>query len=83
MDDLIKRADAIEEAGRADVDMSCYTFEKIKSALMDIPAVDAELVRRGTWVTTPKAYVVKCSECGNTGFPEWKLCPNCGARMTP
>lgn len=49
---------------------------------------DVELVRHGKWneiVThngcTPD-YDIVCSLCGSSGLPEYKYCPNCGAKMT-
>ena len=49
--------------------------EKVRS----IPAADVVEVRHGEWIEGKT--LEKCSVCGKKGFPDWKYCPNCGARM--
>lgn len=58
------------------------------------PAADVEPVRHGRWEGTADGYadgelvydMWACSECGFDADgaeekPEWKYCPNCGAKM--
>ena len=54
--------------------------------LESLPAADVEPVKHGQWIAQtdyPGAYA-KCSECGCRcrGYvPNYKYCPNCGAKM--
>jgi rubrerythrin len=63
-------------------------FETIDAA----PTVPAEVLRHGRWKHIiswyPESDYDQCTNCGFTvsrgyGYnkPEWKFCPNCGARM--
>ena len=36
-------------------------------------------VVHGEWIEGKT--LEKCSICGKKGFPDWKYCPNCGAKM--
>lgn len=60
--------------------------------IQDAPAVDAEPVKRGKWLTCEDGWGdvhYQCSECGqewclNDGTPEengMSYCPHCGANM--
>ena len=62
---------------------TCYMFDAL-NVVEDMPAVDAEPVRRGEWVLMLEEFS-ECSECGmirniRTQFA-WEYCPNCGAKM--
>ena len=85
--DLIRRSDL-----KAAVDDICYSWgretEVEGGVLIDLveqlPAVDAEVVRHGRWVSNeiPESMLSKCSECGITyGAYSFNYCPNCGAKM--
>ena len=56
-----------------------------KSAIDQMPTVDAVEVVHGRWKEPYRQYVV-CSECG-TGYVKYEFieranyCPNCGAKM--
>lgn len=48
--------------------------------------IEAEPVRHGTWKHKVidgfiPDYDCVCSECGASGVPDYKHCPNCGAKM--
>ena len=58
------------------------------------PTIEAEPVRHGRWEGTADGYwngelvydIWNCSECGFDADgaderPDWKYCPNCGAKM--
>lgn len=52
----------------------------------DTPTIEAEQVRHGTWKHKVidgfiPDYDCVCSECGASGVPDYKHCPNCGAKM--
>lgn len=67
--------------------IATYTTE------MELPTVDAELVRHGKWLKQDDGRVgsywirFTCSECGEItaetimGEPRYVYCPMCGARM--
>ena len=40
---------------------------------------NAEPVKHGRWIDGRT--LEKCSICGKKGFPDWRYCPNCGAKM--
>ena len=48
----------------------CHTF-KSKDAFVEVV--------HGRWLEGKT--LEKCSICGKKGFPDWKYCPNCGAKM--
>ena len=82
MSDLISRKDVIEEY----IVSFGLTIEDIER----IPAVDAEPVNHGKWVTkirhehypSGKEYEADyCSACGKRGQMDFAYCPNCGAKM--
>ena len=53
----------------------------------DEPIVDAEPVKHGYWIFSPKDAIEmmftlpKCSECGTESADGGNYCPNCGAKM--
>lgn len=51
----------------------------VKRVLMQAPTADVEEVRHGEWIEGK--ILDNCSICGEKGFPGWKYCPNCGAKM--
>lgn len=70
------------------------TPEEFAEYLDEIPAADVTEVRHGRWEGTADGYadgelvydMWACSECGFDADgaeekPEWKYCPNCGAKM--
>lgn len=54
-------------------------LESVIEDIEDAPKIDAAPVVYGRWKSGP--VLEKCSVCGKKGFPEWRYCPNCGARM--
>ena len=81
--DLISRSDAIEAITGWDTEPTDFDIEYELSCL---PAVDAEPVRHGRWVAEidRMGNYAHCSECGCRcrGYaPNYKYCPNCGAKM--
>lgn len=92
MDDLIRRAAAIETVRKAKDKSEAHRM------LIQLPTVDAVPVVHGRWIIKDNPgtgwYRVTCSECGEDVtsvapvigfFPKakvtWDFCPNCGARM--
>ena len=85
-DDLIRREDAIKAVEeRSFAVRDSYT---VKAILRNVPSAD----KRGEWIPYEaslnfgdgEGYVIehKCSACGYLwGEPDYKFCPNCGARM--
>lgn len=47
----------------------------------DMPTIDAEPVKYGTWLPHKITASVKCSNCRRVFPDETPRCPNCGARM--
>ena len=51
------------------------------------PTVDAEFLKHGKWVESvfhngcTFDHDMVCSVCGHSGLPDYKYCPNCGAKM--
>lgn len=80
--DLISREAAIKEI-TALIDIE-YGYEGIEDDVRrifdNLPAVDAEPVRRGTWVELHEDYVM-CSECGRIQIGKTNYCSDCGAKM--
>lgn len=61
------------------VEIICYQIAKL-------PTIEAKPVRHGTWKYKVidgfvPDYDCVCSECGTSGVPDYKYCPNCGAKM--
>lgn len=87
--DLINRAEALKAIDKLylDGEFGIYNdgseiFAKCHNAISNVPAVDAEPVKRARWKQSPAPYVMpRCSRCGEPGFVQWAACPNCGARM--
>jgi hypothetical protein len=50
--------------------------EEIASNLL---ANDVIVQAHGHWIDG--ITLEKCSLCGKKGFPDWRYCPNCGAKM--
>lgn len=77
--DLISRSALIAEYDRVHVGVPGGA----RKLMVDAPAVDAELVHYGRWVTVHKGNnnYVECSECRTVGSPFWKRCPLCEAKM--
>lgn len=95
-DDLISRKALLEKVftKRGDFHYFREPPEKVVRAtdVIDAPAVDAEPVRHGEWITIwEDCYVGKskakightfCSVCNSWRVDvEFKYCPNCGAKM--
>ena len=99
--DLISRAEALKAIEKLFVDgkFGIYNdgseiFAKCHNAISNVPAVDAEPVRHGTWEMRRKTIKTNfatlsgtyptCSLCGHAEFGMDKstpYCPGCGARM--
>lgn len=66
-------------------------YRIIREAVQGAPTADVEEVRHGEWVATPIRYCRRntnhkkyhCSECGKDvgNRPNYKRCPECGAKM--
>ncbi len=92
MTDLISRDDAIAYI-RDHFCNRCDTYNGVKcafcdtgdaiSALKDVPAVDAEPVRRGRWSFGEDDIIWWwiCSECDAHETSPRRYCPECGAKM--
>ena len=68
-----------------DINLSC---EKFETEIFKIPAADVAPVRHGRWEWDTED-IYRCTVCYEKahvkevmGRPDWKYCPNCGARMT-
>ena len=97
MNDLISRKaaiDIIQAKGDAALGTPKAVFYSAAHMLEMLPAVDAELVRRGKWVAEdgmmPPEYHGKkrCSICAHFAMHDLygrerlsRYCPNCGAKM--
>jgi len=93
MADLIYRDAAIKEVEEwAEHGYELIHWTGIKAMLETQPAVDAEPVKRGKWLTCDDGWGdvhYQCSECGqewclNDGTPEengMNYCPHCWAKM--
>lgn len=96
MEDLIKRADAIE--AYSDIywidDRLNIAFreelDKIDEKIRNIPTVEIAGRPQGEWLDTGKdpshshpltAIWYRCSECGDGTNTKTNYCPNCGAKM--
>lgn len=59
--------------------------EWIADAIMSVPTIEAEPVRRGKWIREPNCWY-RCAVCGDH-YPsiadnmKYNYCPNCGADM--
>lgn len=59
------------------------------SIIINAPAVDAEVVRHGRWISEnirKKSYLRQCSVCNKIAYfcgtgCSYNYCPNCGAKM--
>ena len=82
---LMEQADMTKDV-KSDVRVSVL-FESAVCTIRQMPVVDAEPVRRGTWELVPvgvnwhiTAYH-GCSACGCVFKELSRYCPNCGAKM--
>ena len=92
MDNLISRKALKSELQKREWEF-CFPLIEIDEVIDEMPAVDAEPVRRARWKAANRrgtlcdTYI--CSECGNMvmqaeGFTyscTCNYCPNCGAKM--
>lgn len=87
--DLISRSALVENyeqfLARASIDPIIRAFMvSILCTVENAPAVDAEVVRHGTWLYGTEyagAHEVDCSVCGDSAKEYFDYCPNCGAKM--
>lgn len=87
MGEYIERKAAIEalldvyerEFPTADGAFDLFATRIAPRTLRNVPAADVAPVRHGRWIEART--LEKCSCCGKKGFPDWRYCPNCGARM--
>ena len=56
----------------------CYVHDLLL-LIKNTPAADVVEVRHGEWIEGQT--LEKCSICGKKGFPDWRYCPSCGAKM--
>lgn len=88
-DDLISRNDVLEIIMQycADDDGSCAKpnadLREILDEVENIPAVDAEPVRRGKWENGGDGIYDTCTYCKESIYMALPMnyCPNCGAKM--
>lgn len=96
MSEYIKREDVLcrftfehgDRIPEVDIDnfSNSVSIKDIKCVIRAVPAADVAPVRHGKWIKQenyPGTYS-KCSECDQRvgGYtPNYKYCPNCGARM--
>lgn len=82
MSDLIDRETAIQVACDA-VELFPSEWAAIATEMNRIPAIDAELVRHGRWISSPVIIwePYQCSICEKYSNVTHKYCPNCGAKM--
>ena len=82
---LMEQADMTKDA-KSDVRVSAF-FESAACTIQQMPAVDAEPVRYGTWELVPvgaNGHITAyhgCSVCGCVFKSPSHYCPNCGAKM--
>jgi hypothetical protein len=102
MGDLISANDAANKI-TATYCVGCNSYNGVRcrscdinsaiSVILDIPAVDAEPVRRGEWIDMQEDDYTegmwRCSACGEDSYFDispvecvYNYCPNCGTRMT-
>lgn len=60
----------------------------LKKTIQDSPTIDAKPVVHGEWIVlgqrtygSGRSYTHYCTKCGQHGYDDYKLCPNCGADM--
>ena len=97
MAEYIEKKRAVDELTRIALqvaDSKTRTVAKCISAVELLPTAEVEPVQQGQWEGSADGYangvlvydMWRCSECGFDADgaeekPEWKFCPNCGARM--
>lgn len=101
MDEYISRDKAIKELREvyeneyptASGDFDEYASHDVPNVLRNIPAADAQPVKRGRWIdiyewakmhnSTPSGMCTYfwCSECQKEQEKKSDFCPNCGAKM--
>ena len=101
MDEYISREEAIKELREvyeneyptASGDFDEYASHDVPNVLRNIPAADAQPVKRGRWIdiyewaemhdSRPSGMCTYywCSECEKEQEKKSDFCPNCGARM--
>lgn len=81
--DLISRSALLEALPKEDVLISSL----VRKCVVDAPGVDAEVVRRGSWLKKLSDCFwpgdIICSECKSeySFCRKPNYCPNCGAKM--
>lgn len=58
---------------------SACGFDDAMTYIEDTSTADVQEVRHGEWIEGKT--LEKCSVCGKKGFPDWRFCPHCGAKM--
>lgn len=85
----------LDTVGYAVIGKGLSYYAELIGCIDESPTIEAEPVRRGHWDADADGYADGelvydhwfCSECGwdDSGFleekPNYKYCPNCGARM--
>jgi hypothetical protein len=73
---------------RDDDEINGASFARVVDHLRNMEPVDAIPVAYGRWIILGqriygggRCYTHYCSKCGQHGFNDYKICPNCGARM--
>lgn len=59
--------------------VSGYSEQLVCLLISEAPTINAAPVVHGRWKSGQ--VLEKCSVCGKKGFPEWRYCPSCGAKM--
>lgn len=90
--DVLERKwqDVLDEKAHEKGTVGYTVFELFIERLKGEPTVEAKPVVHGEWIVLGQRtygsgggrnYTHYCSECGQHGFEDYKLCPNCGADM--
>lgn len=65
-----------------------YGYNQINLEINFVPVADVIKVKHGYWKVLGqrtygggKQYTHYCSECGQHGYDDYKICPDCGAKM--
>jgi hypothetical protein len=75
-EELLKSIGHIPEGVISDYDAGRWDVAQL---VKEVPSADVVEVRHGEWIEGKS--LEKCSLCGKKGFPDWKYCPHCGAKM--
>ena len=86
MSDYIKREDVIEVFEKCSMEDDKLFLVIVRALVNSIPAADVAEVKHGKWIAEyeRQGNYSHCSlcDCRCAGYtPNYKFCPNCGAKM--